>query len=338
MSLSSSSPDHPDVWKPKPLFGLRTILISLLVVFGLSVSADRMEIDTFFAETLGFARQVFGLKDTSQIGQSVERIASEMFPVTLAERTPVGEISGFDEARLPAFSHIETSMREISRINPETLQLETQLVEERVLVERFGYLFFLLGKMMETVEIGIWATLFAILTSLPIAVLGSRNFTPHRSIYLVIRSGVSFLRAVPELISALFLVLCFGFGPVAGILALGLHGIGFLGKFFAEEIEGSDPKPQESLRALGASPLHVLRLGVFPQILPALIGLSIYILDRNIRMATVVGLVGAGGIGQELRGRYDLFEYDRVGTALILIFAVVLLLDLASAHIRKKVT
>ncbi|MAP94567.1 MAG: phosphonate ABC transporter, permease protein PhnE [Ponticaulis sp.] len=297
-----------------------------------------MKLDTFFEQATQFAGQMVGLNETSQIGASLQRITGEMFPLAISEQTPVSDIPDFDQNELPLFSSLEIQSREISRLNPDTLQLETLKEEDAVLIEHFGYLFFLMEKMLETVEIGVWATLFAVLVSVPLAILGSQNFAPHRAIYLLIRSAVSFLRAMPELISALFLVLCFGFGPVAGILALGLHGVGFLGKFFAEEIETSDPKPQEALKALGASPLTILRLGVFPQILPALLGLSIYILDRNIRMATVVGLVGAGGIGQELRGRYDLFEYDRVGTALLLIFVVILALDLASAQIRKRVT
>lgn len=325
-------------WKAKPIISTQTILIVLAVLITLGASAERMKLDTFFEQATQFAGQMVGLNETSQIGASLQRITGEMFPLAISEQTPVSDIPDFDQNELPLFSSLEIQSREISRLNPDTLQLETLKEEDAVLIEHFGYLFFLMEKMLETVEIGVWATLFAVLVSVPLAILGSQNFAPHRAIYLLIRSAVSFLRAMPELISALFLVLCFGFGPVAGILALGLHGVGFLGKFFAEEIETSDPKPQEALKALGASPLTILRLGVFPQILPALLGLSIYILDRNIRMATVVGLVGAGGIGQELRGRYDLFEYDRVGTALLLIFVVILALDLASAQIRKRVT
>jgi len=103
---------------------------------------------------------------------------------------------------------------------------------------------------------------------------------------------------MPELIVALFLVLAYGFGPIAGVLALGLHAAGFLGKFYAEDIENADKKPQEALEAIGAGKLKTLWYGVIPQVLPQYIAYTAYILDRNLRMATVIGLVGAGGIGQ----------------------------------------
>ena len=335
----SVATDHTPAaaWRVKPPFGTKTLAICFGILVLLGISAKRMDLDTLATELGNFAASTVGLKERSQVGDSLDRLLSEMFPITLAERTPVSRLSDFDPDTLPLFSHIETEQTEVNRINPETLEVETTLQEESYLVERFGYLFNLLGKMLETFEIAIWATLFAVIASLPLAILASKNYSPHGLVYFAVRSLISFFRAIPEIISALFMVLAFGFGPVAGILALGLHGIGFLGKFYAEEIEDADPKPQEALSALGAGPLTVLRLAVWPQILPSFTALSIYILDRNVRMATVVGLVGAGGIGQELKGRYDLFEYDKVGTSLVLIFAAILILDFLAAQLRKRV-
>jgi len=123
---------------------------------------------------------------------------------------------------------------------------------------------------------------------------------------------------------------------VAGVLALGLHGAGFIGKFFAEEIENADKAPQHALMATGCSRFAVWRFAVLPQVLPAYIGYALYLLDRNVRMASIVGLVGAGGIGQELKGRFDMYEYPRVGTILIAILIIVILLDGLSAHLRKR--
>jgi phosphonate transport system permease protein len=141
---------------------------------------------------------------------------------------------------------------------------------------------------------------------------------------------------MPELIIAMFLVLGFGFGAIAGYLALGLHGAGFLGKFYAEDIEAADPKPQEALAALGAGKLRVLRAAVLPQVAPSYVAYTLYILDRNVRMAAVIGLVGAGGIGQELKGRYDTFEYGHVGTILLVIFLTVFVLDQVAAKLRAR--
>jgi phosphonate transport system permease protein len=125
-------------------------------------------------------------------------------------------------------------------------------------------------------------------------------------------------------------------GPIAGILALGLHAAGFLGKFYADDIEHADDKPQQALRAIGANRVKVLAAAVLPQVMPQYIAYTLYILDRNVRMATIVGIVGAGGIGQELKGRYDIFNYGHVGTILVVIFITVFLLDQVSARIRTR--
>jgi phosphonate transport system permease protein len=211
------------------------------------------------------------------------------------------------------------------------------VIREETLVEPFGYLIFVLVKMGETLEIGLWGTLLSIVISAPLAYFSAKNYAPNLAVYAVARSIVSFLRSIPELVSALFFVLAYGFGPIAGILALGFHCAGFLGKFYAEDMENADKAPQEALLALGAGKLKVFRLAVLPQVMPQYIAYTLYILDRNVRMATVVGIVGAGGIGQELIGRWDIFDYSHVTTILIVLFATVLLLDQFSARIRAKI-
>ncbi|WP_286803676.1 PhnE/PtxC family ABC transporter permease, partial [Marinobacter sp. UBA2498] len=162
------------------------------------------------------------------------------------------------------------------------------------------------------------------------------NYSPNRVTYTLARGFISLLRSVPELIVALFLVLAYGFGPIAGVLALGLHAAGFLGKFYAEDIENADKQPQEALEAIGAGKIKTVLYAVMPQVLPQYVAYTAYILDRNLRMATVVGLVGAGGIGQELKGRFDMYDYGHVMTILIAIFLFVFLLDQLSARIRSR--
>ncbi|MAB11257.1 MAG: phosphonate ABC transporter, permease protein PhnE [Hyphomonas sp.] len=283
-----------------------------------------------------FLQASVGLKESSQVGRGIGSVAKQMYPLAIAERTPVSLIDHFDPDHLPLFSRLETETVEESALDAETMQMTTQTVEKTYLVEPVGYLTFTLGKMLETIEMAVWASLFAVLLSLPLAWVAARNFTPHPVLYRLARSFISFLRAVPELISALFLVLAFGFGPIAGILALALHSVGFLAKFFAEDIEAADKVPQDAIRATGAGDLAVLRLAVLPQVLPSYTALTFYILDRNIRMGTVIGLVGAGGIGQELKGRYDMFQYDHVATILLIIFLSVLALDALAARLRRK--
>lgn len=323
-------------WRLKSPIDARAVFL-VIVAFGLlSFSAHRVHLDKM-AEQLGeLGLASVGLKDSSQIGRGVASFASDMFPIAIAERTPIALIEDFDASQLPPFSRVETVQVEESAFDIDTFQTATRLIEKTYLVQPVGYLTFVLGKMLETVEIAIWASLFAIAGSLPLAIAGARNFSPHPLIYVAARSIVSFLRSIPELISALFLVLAFGFGPVAGILALALHSMGFLAKFYAEDIEAADPKPLEAMRATGAGSFAALRLAVLPQVLPSYTALTLYILDRNVRMAAVIGLVGAGGIGQELKGRYDMFQYDRVGTILFVIFITVLLLDQLAAHLRRR--
>jgi phosphonate transport system permease protein len=191
--------------------------------------------------------------------------------------------------------------------------------------------------MLETIEMGFWGTFISILISLPLGILASKNYAPRRWVYSLARAWLSFHRAMPELIIALFLVLMYGFGPVAGVLALAIHTSGVLGKFFADEIENAPRGPQLALGASGAGRLKVLRYAVFPHVYPAWIAYVQYIFERNIRTATVLGIVGAGGIGMELKGRWDLFDYSHVSTILLAIFITVLALEYVSQKLRNSV-
>lgn len=325
-----------EVWKLSPPYGYRTLLLLIAVAAILFVSAKRVEVDRTLSLTGEAVASAVGLQETSQVGRGLSRVARELFPIVVAERTDLEQIANFDLAHIPPFSYVETRVISEFALNPVTLKLDEKVSNRSFLVEPFGYLLKVLRKMAETVEIALWATILAVLLSLPLACFGASNYTPNKVAYAASRGLVSLLRAIPELISALFLVLAFGFGPPAGVLALGLHAAGFLGKFYAEDIEGADRKPQDALRALGASKIRVLRLAVLPQVLPNYVAYTLYVLDRNVRMATVIGLVGAGGIGQELKGRYDMFQYGHVGTILVVIFLTVFLLDQISARIRAR--
>ena len=195
----------------------------------------------------------------------------------------------------------------------------------------------LLLSMLETIEIAFLGTLLAILLSIPIGILSAHNVAPHPLIYVVTRTITVFFRAVPEFIMAMILVIAVGFGAIPGVLALGFHTMGFLAKFYAEDIEHVDPGPVEALESTGAKPIHVLAFGIIPQIIPSFIGNNLYILDRNVRMATMLGIVGAGGIGYELQSSFRMFEYPRVSAIVITIFITIFFIDLLSSAIRKKV-
>lgn len=323
-------------WKIPAPYGLRTLLTLLLVLAVCGFTGQRVEIGRMLQLTGEGLLAAVGLRDSSQVSAGMASIGRNMFPLQVSERTEISRIEDFDRQQLPPFAFIELESVDEPRLNPETLQMETQLAQREVLVQPLGYLWHVLLKMGETLEIALWATLLAVLLSLPLAWFSAANYSPNRLCYGLARALVSLLRAIPELVSALLLVLAYGFGPIAGVLALALHGAGFLGKFYAEDIETADDKPQEALRAIGASPLQVMRHAVLPQVMPQFIGYTLYVLDRNVRMATVVGLVGAGGIGQELKGRYDMYQYAHVGTILLAIFVTVFLLDQIAARLRKR--
>lgn len=197
----------------------------------------------------------------------------------------------------------------------------------------FGQLLF---SMLETVEIAIWGTFLAIILSIPLSFLSARNIAPNRIIYAIARIIIVFFRAVPEFILAMFLVISVGFGAISGIFALGLHTMGFLSKFYAEEMEHVSKGPVDALTAVGAKKSQIVFYAIIPQVLHAFIANNLYILDRNVRMATMLGIVGAGGIGYELISSFRMFKYQRVSAIILIIFVTILIIDFVSSNIRKK--
>lgn len=207
----------------------------------------------------------------------------------------------------------------------------------RMMPPDFSNMSKLLGLMLETVEMAFLGTLIAITLSIPLGFLSASNLAPNYPVYVISRVITVFFRAVPEFVMAMILVIAVGFGAIPGILALGLHTMGFLAKFYAEAIEHIDPGPAEALSSMNASRLQVLAFSIIPQVLPSFVGNNLYILDRNVRMATMLGIVGAGGIGYELQSSFRMFNYPRVSAIIILIFCTIFLIDLVSSNIRKRV-
>ena len=198
----------------------------------------------------------------------------------------------------------------------------------------FKSLFF---SMLETIEIAVLGTFLAIVISIPIALFSARNLAPNFLFFLIARTITIFFRAIPEFIMAMILVIAIGFGAMPGVLALGFHTMGFLAKFYAEDIEHVNKGPIEALRSSGASKRQVIAFAIIPQIIPSFIANNLYILDRNIRMATMLGIVGAGGIGYELQSSFRMFEYQRVSAIIIIIFITIFLIDHISSFIRSKI-
>ena len=195
----------------------------------------------------------------------------------------------------------------------------------------------LIFSMFETIEIAILGTFIAIVLSIPLALFSARNIAPNIFIFFIARTITVFFRAIPEFIIAMILVIAIGFGAMPGVLALGIHTMGFLAKFYAEDIEHIDKGPIEALESSGASKRQIISFAIIPQIIPSFVANNLYILDRNIRMATMLGIVGAGGIGYELQSAFRMFEYPKVSAIIIIIFITIFIIDNISTFIRSKI-
>lgn len=191
--------------------------------------------------------------------------------------------------------------------------------------------------MLETVAIGFWGTIFAFVLSFVLAPFAARNLAPNAWVYNLTREAFNFMRAMPDVLLALVLISAgFGLGPQAGALALGIHTAGFLGKFFAESLERVEQGRYEALDAVGAGFSQKLMYAGWPSILREMSGYTFYILDRNIRTAAVLGLVGAGGIGIALYDNLRVFKYDESAALLIILLLTIVALDRLSTFIRGK--
>ncbi len=207
----------------------------------------------------------------------------------------------------------------------------------RMLPPDFSNIKELISAMFETIEIAFLGTFLAIVLSIPLGLFSARNLAPNYFVYLICKTIVIFFRAIPEFIIAMILVIAIGFGAMPGVLALGLHTMGFLAKFYAEDIEHINKGPIDALKSSGATKSQIISFGIIPQILPSFVANNLYILDRNVRMATMLGIVGAGGIGYELQSSFRMFQYERVSAIIILIFITIFLIDHFSAFIRSKI-
>jgi phosphonate transport system permease protein len=193
-----------------------------------------------------------------------------------------------------------------------------------------------LALMAQTVATAIWGTFFALVVAAALAPLAARHMTTGPRAYRVAREILSFMRAMPDLLLALVFVAAMGLGPLPGALALGVHTAGFLGKFFAESLERVDLGVVEAVRSAGATPAQVVMYAGWPSILREASGYLLYIMDRNVRMASVLGLVGAGGIGLALHDTLRLFKYDESAALIAVILTVLLAFDYFSTWLRGK--
>jgi phosphonate transport system permease protein len=226
----------------------------------------------------------------------------------------------------------DVSLTEFIRGLPEMLRLVKEMFPPSL-----GRLALVGRALLETFEMALVGTTFGVLASLPLAILASRSQTPNVVAYHLSRWLIALFRTVPDLIWALIFVVTVGLGPFAGTLALMVDTMGFCGRFFAEAMEEVDPGPQEALTALGASRLGVIFSAVMPGAMPSFINTSLFSLEKATRSSVVLGLVGAGGIGIELKVSMDMFEYAEAATIMICVFLLVLAVERFSSYARRRI-
>lgn len=190
-------------------------------------------------------------------------------------------------------------------------------------------------QMLVTIQIAIWGTLLAIIVAVPCSLLSSENLVPWW-VYQPVRRLMDASRAINELVFAMLFVVAVGLGPFAGTLALFVHTTGVLSKLFSEAVEASDAGPMEGVRVTGAGRIEEIIFGLIPQVLPLWISVSLYRFESNIRSATVLGMVGGGGIGVALWETMRGFQYAETATIMLVIIIAVTLLDMASQRLRKR--
>ncbi|QIM16188.1 phosphonate ABC transporter, permease protein PhnE [Leucobacter insecticola] len=194
----------------------------------------------------------------------------------------------------------------------------------------------IVSLLVETVQMAVVGTVLGAILSLFIAFGAAANLAP-KWLYFPCRWIMNVIRSLPDLVFALMFVSAVGLGPFAGILAMTIGSIGSIGKVFAEAMESVDAGPMTAMRAVGASPRQVTQFGVLPQAAPLLVSYTLLLFEGNVRGATILGMVGAGGIGLELTTAMRMYDYGHLSAIIICIIVLVTLIDQASALIRKKI-
>jgi phosphonate transport system permease protein len=191
--------------------------------------------------------------------------------------------------------------------------------------------------MAQTLGMAFLGTLIAAIVALPLGFLGAKNVVPNWLFHFSLRRGFDTLRGIDSLVWALIFVSAVGLGPFAGVLALAVSDVMVFSKLFAEAIENIDRRPIEGVKAAGASEVQTLRLGVFPQVFPVMLSHVLYFFEGNVRAATILGIVGAGGIGLQLSDRIRINNWDEAAFIILMILVTVAVIDNISRRIRTKI-
>ncbi|RLC88076.1 MAG: phosphonate ABC transporter, permease protein PhnE [Chloroflexi bacterium] len=248
-----------------------------------------------------------------------------------------------EEGRIPPTTVIvQEPFAEAKDKGPQLYRVQARMRRETGPLHLSETFFLVVEKMVETVFLALMATTIAIIIAIPISFLAARNLMGGNpismAVYYVVRTILNTLRSIEPLIMAIIFVVWVGLGPFAGVLALAVHSIAALGKLYSEAVESIDPGPIEAITATGANRLQTIVYAVIPQIVPPYLAFTIYRWDINVRMSTIIGFVGGGGIGYLLQQWIRLLMYEEAGAAVWAIAIVVAIMDYASAKAREKIT
>lgn len=194
-----------------------------------------------------------------------------------------------------------------------------------------------MGATLETIQMALAGTFLALIVAFPLGFLAARNTTPHPAVYRGVRLVLNLVRTIPDLALGLLFVAAVGLGAFAGTIALAIHTATVLGKLLSESVENIDEGVVEAIRATGAGYAQILSFAVVPQILPDLISFTLYRLETNIRAASVLGLIGAGGIGYLMNTSFRTFQYREAAAIVLVLIALVMLVDYLSSRLRQLV-
>jgi phosphonate transport system permease protein len=233
-----------------------------------------------------------------------------------------------------ALGGIEITPERLARGGPQIVRLFSEMFAP----PDWSFTPKLLIGLRESIQIAALGTFFAALLAIPFGVLAARNLTRLAALPLFGKLLLNLIRTFPELLLAIAFVKAVGLGPFAGVLAIAIHSIGMMGKLYAERIETVDKGAIEALAASGASPIEVFRHGILPEVLPDFLSFALYRFDLNVRSASVLGLVGAGGIGRDLLLQKQGSKWDAVGMIVLGIIVTVAVVDFVSAKLRARLT
>jgi len=261
-------------------------------------------------------------------------------PVELIWRDQAGSTATIGRVTTDATGRFEATITIPDVIGTEHHVVARVLLEGTHLVPS-NALRLTLFRMVETIFLALMGTTIAVVLAVPLSFLGAKNLMSRSglslSVYYLVRTFFNITRSIEPLIMATVFAVWVGIGPFAGVMALGVHSIAALGKLYSEQIESIDPGPIEAITATGASMLQIVRYAVVPQIVPPFIAFTIYRWDINVRMSTVIGFVGGGGLGFLLIQYINLLQWRQAATAVWAITLVVAVMDYVSSAVRQKV-